>query len=55
MDLETALEVEIAFWQSLIDQQANDTPPEVIERMAQARALAEHKLQLASREATASA
>jgi len=50
MKVEDALEDEIAFWQSLIDRQATDTPPEVVERMAQARALAERKLQLAHRE-----
>jgi len=46
MTVEDALEDEIAFWQSLIDHQANDTPPEVIERMEQARMLAEQKLSL---------
>ena len=50
MTVEESLEDEIAFWQSLIDHQADDTPREVIERMAQARALAEHKLRLANQE-----
>jgi len=50
MTVEQALEDEIAFWQSLIDHQADDTPREIIERMDQARALAEHKLRLANQE-----
>jgi hypothetical protein len=53
VNVEDALEDEIAFWQSLIDHQREDTPREVLERMAQARALAEHKLRLASREPVA--
>lgn len=44
MELKEALEGEIAFWQSLIDCQSRDTPTEVIERMMQARMLAEKKL-----------
>jgi len=46
MQLEQALENEIAFWQSLIDRQTEDTPAQVIERMNQARMLAEQKLSL---------
>ena len=46
MQLEEALEDEIAFWHSLIDRQTEDTPPQVIERMTQARLLAEQKLSL---------
>ena len=46
MQLEEALEDEIAFWQSLIDRQPEDTPPHVIERMTPARMLAEQKLSL---------
>lgn len=46
MQLEEALEDEIAFWHSLIDRQTEDTPPQVIERMIQARLLAEQKLSL---------
>jgi len=46
MKIDKALEDEIAFWQSLIDQQPLDTPGEVIERMTQARMLAEEKLSL---------
>jgi len=55
MNVEDALEDEIAFWQSLIENQAEDTPPDIIERMAQARALAEHKLHLARSDASATA
>jgi hypothetical protein len=55
MNVEDALEDEIDFWQRLIDHQAEDTPPEIVERMAQARDLAEHKLQLAHREAPTTA
>jgi hypothetical protein len=44
--VEEALEDEIAFWQSLIEHQPLDTPGEVIERMTQARMLAEEKLSL---------
>lgn len=55
MNFEDALEDEIAFWQSLIDNQAQDTPPEIVERMAQARALAERKLQQARRGTPATA
>ena len=55
MKVEDALEDEIAFWQSLIEHQADDTPCEVIERMVQALALAERKLQLANCEAAAAA
>ena len=51
MNVEYALEDEIAFWQNLIDHQAENTPPEVVERMVQARALAERKLRLAQRDA----
>jgi hypothetical protein len=46
MQLKDALEDEIAFWHSLIDSQDKDTPPQVIERMVQARMLAEQKLSL---------
>lgn len=46
MQLEQALEDEIAFWQSLVDRQTEDTPAQVIERMIQARMLAEQKLSL---------
>ena len=46
MQLDQALEDEIAFWQSLIEHQCEDTPPQVIERMTQARMLAEQKLSL---------
>lgn len=46
MQLEQALEDEIAFWQSLIDRQTNDTPAPVIKRMIQARMLAQQKLSL---------
>jgi hypothetical protein len=46
MQFERALEDEIAFWQSLIDSQGKDNPPQVIERMIQARLLAEQKLSL---------
>ena len=46
MKINEALEDEIAFWQSLIDRQPLDTPGEVIERMTQARMLAEQKLSL---------
>jgi len=52
MNVEDALEDEIAFWQNLIDHQAADTPSEIVERMTQARALAERKLHLAQSEAT---
>lgn len=55
MNVEDALEDEIAFWQSLIDNQAEDTPPEIVERMTQARGLAERKLQLAQRDAPSTA
>lgn len=47
MNLEDSLEDEIAFWQTLIERQADDTSVEVVERMAQARQLAERKLLLA--------
>ena len=46
MKINEALEDEIAFWQSLIERQPHDTPGEVIERMTQARMLAEQKLSL---------
>lgn len=46
MQLKDALEDEIAFWYSLIDSQNRNTPPQVIERMIQARMLAEQKLSL---------
>lgn len=46
MEIHQALEDEIAFWQSMIDRQPLDTPGEVIERMTQARMLAEEKLSL---------
>lgn len=48
MKIDEALEDEIAFWQSLIEHQSHDTPGEVIERMTQARMLAEQKLSLLS-------
>lgn len=50
MNLGDSLEDEIAFWQTLIERQADDTPVEVVERMAQARQLAERKLLLAGAE-----
>jgi hypothetical protein len=50
MNLEDSLEDEIAFWQTLIERQADDTSVEVVERMAQARQLAERKLLLAGAE-----
>ena len=46
MRVKAALEEEIAFWQSLIDRQSENTPQPVIERMKQARMLAEQKLWL---------
>lgn len=46
MELESALKDEIAFWHSLIDRQTEDTAPQVIERMIQARMLAEQRLLL---------
>ena len=46
MKIDETLEDEIAFWQSMIDHQPLDTPGEVIERMTQARMLAEQKLSL---------
>ena len=55
MKVEDALEDEIAFWQSLIERQAEDTPREVIERMVQARMLAEQKLSLFAEEVPARA
>lgn len=44
MELVHALEEEIAFWQNVIECQADDAPPEVVERMEQARLLAERRL-----------
>jgi hypothetical protein len=44
MELIEALEAEIEFWQGLIERQADDVPEEVVERMAQARMLAERRL-----------
>lgn len=49
MKLDEALEDEIAFWRDLIEHQSEDTPDEVIERMTQARMLAEQKLSLLRR------
>ena len=46
MNVEESLEDEISFWKALIENHAHDMPNEVIERMAQARQLAERKLLL---------
>jgi len=46
MKFEEAFETEIAFWQTLIDSQSEDTPREVTDRMKLAKALAEQKLSL---------
>lgn len=46
LELENNLTVEIEFWRELIDDRANDCPLETLERMQQALALAEKKLQL---------
>ena len=42
--LKQQLAVEIDFWRDMIDNQPTPCPPESIERMRQALALAEHKL-----------
>lgn len=44
MKLREELEDEISFWQDMIERQPGETPREVIERMEQARMLAERKL-----------
>jgi hypothetical protein len=44
--LQQQLIVEIEFWQEMIETQPVAFPPESIERMQQAMALAEHKLRL---------
>lgn len=45
-ELENNLTAEIEFWRELIDNRSLDAPPESLERMRQALALAEHKLLL---------
>ncbi len=44
--LQQQLAVEIEFWREMIEQQDTPFPPESLERMKQALALAEHKLLL---------
>jgi hypothetical protein len=50
MKHEENLEEEIAFWQTLIEHQTDDTPADVIERMEQARMFAEQKLALVTQQ-----
>jgi hypothetical protein len=44
MSREEALQEEIAFWQALIERQGNEVPPDILERMHQACALATQRL-----------
>jgi hypothetical protein len=46
LGLEDNLTTEIEFWRELIDDRTADCPRETLERMQQALALAEKKLQL---------
>ncbi|MEE4172663.1 MAG: hypothetical protein V2I57_00245 [Xanthomonadales bacterium] len=46
LELEDNLNTEIEFWRELINDRTRDCPQETLERMKQALALAERKLQL---------
>ena len=46
LGLEDNLHTEIEFWRELIEDRSPGCPPETLERMRQALALAEKKLQL---------
>ena len=46
LELEDNLTTEIEFWRELIDERTPDCPLATLERMQQALALAERKLQL---------
>ncbi|MEM1411378.1 MAG: hypothetical protein AAGH19_03390 [Pseudomonadota bacterium] len=49
LGLEDNLVAEIEFWRDLIESRSTDAPTERLERMQQALALAEHKLQIVER------
>ena len=49
LELENNLTAEIEFWRDLINNRSLDAPPESLERMQQALALAERKLLLMER------
>ena len=46
MQLENALRTEIEFWQDIIDTRPDDACEDMLERVIQARTLAEKKLEL---------
>ena len=50
MSHQAALQEEVSFWQALIERQGDDVPTEILERMQQARALAEQRLARATEE-----
>jgi hypothetical protein len=50
MDLQDSFYTEIQFWTEMLDNQTEQTPPEVLERMRMAKLLAEQKLSLYSTE-----
>jgi hypothetical protein len=50
MDLTDAFHAEIQFWEDMLNTQTDDAAPEVLQRMAMAKRLAEQKLSLYSSE-----
>ena len=50
MDLVEAFQTEIAFWNDMLCNQTEETPPEILQRMQMAKRLAEQKLHLYSAE-----
>jgi hypothetical protein len=50
MDLIEAFHTEIEFWNDMLCNQTEETPPEILQRMQMAKQLAEQKLSLYSTE-----
>lgn len=50
MDMVEAFLTEIEFWNDMLCNQTEETPPEILQRMQMAKCLAEQKLRLFSTE-----
>jgi hypothetical protein len=54
MDIVEAFQTEIEFWNDMLCNQTEETPPEILQRMQMAKQLAEQKLHLYSTEVMSS-